>query len=69
MDDTTYKRGPETVDPPAGLTDEDLDEFEKDPAFQRMADAADRAEREGKFTPHEEVRNPPRPDQHSNSRS
>lgn len=56
-----HNRQPETLDPTGGLTDEDLDEIEKDPGFQRMADEADRAEREGRITPHEEVlkRNPP----------
>jgi hypothetical protein len=52
---------PEVLDPAGGLTDEDLDEIEKDPGFQRMADEADLAERKGRITPHEEVlrRNPP----------
>ena len=46
---------PEVIDPTGGLTEADLDEIEKDPAFQRMADLADRAEREGRFISNEEV--------------
>ena len=52
------QRGPESEVPDltGGLTDEDLDEMEKDSAFQRMADEVDEAERNGEPTiPHEEV--------------
>jgi hypothetical protein len=45
----------ETSDPTGGLTDQDLDALESDPGFQRMADEADRAERDGRITPHVEV--------------
>jgi hypothetical protein len=45
----------ETSDPTGGLTDPDLDALESDPGFQGMADEADRAEREGRITPHAEV--------------
>jgi hypothetical protein len=44
-----------TSDPTGGLTDQDLDALEDDSAFQRMADEADRAEQEGRITPHVEV--------------
>ncbi len=50
------QREPEVLDLTGGLTDEDLDEMEKEPAFQRMADEVDEAERSGEPTlPHEEV--------------
>lgn len=72
MRKTRHDRQPELeiLDPTGGLTDEDLDEIEKDPSFQRMADEADQAEREGRITPHEEVlrRNPPSANYHAKNR-
>lgn len=45
----------EMLDLTGGLTDQDLDKMKEDPAFQRMADEVDRAERSGEPTiPHEE---------------
>jgi hypothetical protein len=35
--------------------DEILEEIESDPGFVRMMEESDRAEREGRFVPHEEV--------------
>jgi len=52
MRETRHDRHPELeiLDPTAGLTGEDLDEIEKDPSFQRMADETNRAERESSST-------------------
>lgn len=55
MKKKTARHNPQSSSPIEDLSEEHLERIESGPGFQRMADEADRDEREGRVISHEEV--------------